>query len=281
MLIVRTPKIDYSKVRAHWAPHREFAQDRNATSTIPSQVEPYLIRVMARAKAALPESEAALKQEIDLFIAQEAQHFQQHNGFNKMLIENGYPKLAAFEGELRATYVDFLANKSLKFNLAYSEGFETLGPPAAKMWFEESDDFLAGADPEAVALWKWHMAEEFEHRHVCHRVFMALYGRTLWGRIWNGWLFRCYGVFRAMSHLGGHALKVRAYLLDIDRAGFSEAERAASERRLREVDAQKKRSFLSAMMMAISPFYDPAKKKPPRALFEYLREFESGGAWAA
>ena len=85
------PKIDYSKARPDWAPNREFAHDRNASSTIPTYVEPYLIKVMQRAKGALPAYHVRLHQEIDWFIAQESQHFRQHNTLNRRIREAGYP----------------------------------------------------------------------------------------------------------------------------------------------------------------------------------------------
>lgn len=121
-MLVRLPRIDFSTVRPHWARSPVFAQDRNAGSTVPSQVEPYLIKVMQKAKAMLPASETRLHQEIDLFIAQEGAHFRQHNLFNRRIREH-YPKLADFEVELKRDLDSFLAHRSLKFNLAYSEGF--------------------------------------------------------------------------------------------------------------------------------------------------------------
>lgn len=142
---VRLPKIDYSNVRPHWARAPEFAHDRNASSTIPSEVEPYLIKVMRLAKKELPKHETQLHEELDLFIAQEGAHYRQHNLFNRRIREY-YPKLADFEAELRRDLDGYLANRSLKFNIAYSEGFETMGPPAAEMWFEHSDEWLEGAD---------------------------------------------------------------------------------------------------------------------------------------
>ena len=42
---VRFPKWDFSGLRAHWAPHREFAQIHNAASTVPAYVEPFLLKV--------------------------------------------------------------------------------------------------------------------------------------------------------------------------------------------------------------------------------------------
>lgn len=274
---VRLPKIDYSRVRPDWAPNREFAHDRNAASTIPTYVEPYLIQVMQRAKAALPASEARLHKEIDWFIAQESQHFRQHNAFNKKIREVGYPGLAPFEEKLRQDYVEFLASRSLKFNLAYSEGFESMGPPAARMWFEHSESFLAGADPEAVALWKWHMAEEFEHRDVCFRLFRALYARGLWERFWNGWLYRCYGLVSAIRHLGAYSTVVRDYLIATDRAKMDAEALARSKANDKAVKAHTRTHMLPQLLKALSPFYNPARKPAPRGLNDYLRRFEKGG----
>ena len=274
---VRLPKIDYSRVRPDWAPNREFAHDRNAASTIPTYVEPYLIQVMQRAKAALPASEARLHKEIDWFIAQESQHFRQHNAFNKKIREAGYPGLAPFEEKLRQDYVEFLASRSLKFNLAYSEGFESMGPPAARMWFEHSESFLAGADPEAVALWKWHMAEEFEHRDVCFRLFRALYARGLWERFWNGWLYRCYGLVSAIRHLGAYSTVVRDYLIATDRAKMDAEALARSKANDKAVKAHTRTHMLPQLLKALSPFYNPARKPAPRGLNDYLRRFEKGG----
>jgi len=272
---VRTPKIDYSRVRVHWAPNREFAHDRNAASLTPTYVEPYLIKVMQRAKTALPLSETGLHQEIDWFIAQESQHFRQHNAFNRRVRE-AYPGIAAFEERLRDDYARFLG-RPLKFNLAYSEGFESLGPPAARLWFEHSDAFLAGADPEAVALWKWHMAEEFEHRDVCWRVFRALYARNPWQRLVNGWLYRVYGFAYAVTHLGKFTSNVRRLMIAQDRATMSEEEIARSRANLGAVITLAKREMVPQLYKVLSPFYNPARKKAPRGLEDYLARFEKGG----
>lgn len=273
---VRLPKIDYSNVRPHWARAPEFAHDRNASSTIPSQVEPYLIKVMRRAKDALPAHETRLHEELDLFIAQEGAHFRQHNLFNRRIREH-YPKLADFEAELKRDLDGFLANRSLKFNIAYSEGFETMGPPAAKMWFEHSDAWLEGADEAPVALWKWHMAEEYEHRDFCHRLLHALYARSPWTRITNGWLYRVYGVWTAATHLGRYSKRVRAYLLETDHASMDAAAVAASHRRLKSLEAFTRRHMLPSLLRALSPFYDPARRPMPRGLDAYLARFDRGG----
>lgn len=274
---VRMPKIDYSAVRPNWAPNREFAHDRNASSTIPTYVEPYLIKVMQRAKAVLPPEQTRLHAEIDWFIAQESQHFRQHNAFNRRIRDAGYPGIAPFEAKLKQDYVDYLDKRSLKFNLAYSEGFESLGPPAAALWFEHSDNLIADADPEAVALWKWHMAEEFEHRDVCYRLFKTLFAQTLWGRFWNGWLYRVYGFICAVTHLGNYTKVVRSYLIATDRAKMTPDQLQQSHANSKIVADLARQHMLPPMLKVLSPFYDPAKKVAPRGLYDYLARFEKDG----
>lgn len=45
-MLVRFPRIDYSRVRPAWAPNRECVLGRNATSTIPTCIRPGLIKMM-------------------------------------------------------------------------------------------------------------------------------------------------------------------------------------------------------------------------------------------
>jgi predicted metal-dependent hydrolase len=70
------------------------------------------------------------------------------------------------EESYKADYDHFLQTKSLRFNCAYSDGFEAMRSIAVTSFDEEFDEFLEGADPKAVELWKWHLAEDYEHREV-------------------------------------------------------------------------------------------------------------------
>src|SRR5205814_324582 len=94
---VRTPNWDFSKVRAHWAQDHEFAQIQNAASTIPAYIEPYLVKVMVKAKAALDPKNERLHRELGIFIKQEMQHCKQHLRFNQALREAGYHEILPIE----------------------------------------------------------------------------------------------------------------------------------------------------------------------------------------
>jgi predicted metal-dependent hydrolase len=278
-IVVRRPKIDYSQIQPRWAPNLAFCHDRNATSIIPTPVEPWLIKLLQEALPMLPEQDEGLRGDIQAFIGQESQHFLQHRKFNQALINAGYPKLAEFEAELAADLERFSKTRSLKFRLAYADGFESLGAVAGGLWFEHSSEMIGELDNAAIRLWKWHMAEEFEHREVCFRVFRAAYGRGLWRRIFNGYFYRIYGFAFAMWHLRGFARRACAYMLETDRAKMTLGERRQLADDIRRFKRFQRRTFLKPLLANFLPWYDPAKKPVPNGLFEYLSRFEKGGEW--
>src|SRR5690606_28715712 len=149
--------------------------------------------------------------------------------------------------------------------LAYSEGFEAMGSSSAEVFFTELDDYLEGADESAAALWKWHLAEEFEHRSVCYDVYKPLYGHGL-----RSYLYRLYGFVYAVAHIGSHVKRVNAYLLGQDRRNLSETEQASSVERQQQVKRRIARASLPRLLKVFSPFYDPACKRAPLGMAQYL-----------
>lgn len=265
---VRFPKWDFSTMRAHWAPNHEFAQMQNAASIVPAYIEPYLVKVMQQAQQALSPSHKKLHQDLTIFIKQEMQHCRQHLAFNKALRSQGYEGLLEIEKEYERDYQNFLANRSLRFNCAYSEGFEAVSAIAVTNYYEEFGEFLDGADPDAVALWKWHLAEEFEHREVAHDVYHALFGHGLFSYLYRVWAF-----FYAVKHLRSYVVKAEAYLLSVDRAGMTPEELEASlarQKRVREATGRRAKEHLKVIL---SPFYKPGKRVAPVGLQDILDQF--------
>ena len=273
-LTVRYPRIDFSAIRAHWASNIAFAQFQNATSIIPAPVEPWLIKVLNQAIELLPPGADRLRTDVAAFIGQESQHFRQHQKFNKVIAAQGYPGLAAFEAQLAADLDGFLKTRSLKFQLAYADGFESLGAVQGGIWFQHMDALIEGADASAVALWKWHMAEEFEHRQVCFEMFHTLYGRGLWGRIWNGYIYRIYGSIVAMAHLQGYMGRMFAYMVEQDKRAMTPAQQAAFDRDIKALKRFQMRVFFPQLLKNLLPWYNPDRKPTPPGLFDYLRQFE-------
>ena len=271
---VRIPNFDFSGFRARWARNPEFAQTYNASSIVPAHIEPYLCRVMTRARKELGSRHAGLDAEVAIFIRQETQHCRQHLAFNSFLHEGGYEGMLPIEKQYQADYQRFLTKKSLKFNLAYSEGFEALGCASAEIWFGgELDELLAGADPGAVELWKWHLAEEFEHRTVCYDVFKALYAQGFWNSIVNGYFYRLYGFFYATLHINSYTTRCASYLIGKDREGVGEEELQRSKAREKAVRKALRKATLPKLLKVLSPFYNPRYKRMPQSMDELLARY--------
>ena len=262
----RVPALDFGRSLPHWANNREFSQIFNAGSTSPSQIEPYLNKVMRRVRERLGPQHAELSRDIDVFIEQETQHYTFHNKFNAVVVKAGYPKIREYEARLRGDYKRFLEKKSLRFNCAYAEGFESMGLVYGRFYLEMIDDMLAGADPEVAGLWRWHFAEEYEHRNVAFQVLRAMGG---------GYFWRVYGLVYAVLHLGKYSKEVAAYLLEVDRANLDKT--ALAESKAREVAYRKRLSkfIITGLLPVLSPFYNPMSKVAPRGVQEVLEAAET------
>lgn len=277
---VRFPRFDFSKLPRIWARNRAFVYDRNATSLIPTPIEPWLIKICQNAIEQLGSADEQLKEEVKWFIGQESQHFRQHRLFNKAIQDMGYPGLADIEQKLTDELEEFRQDRSLRFLLAYADGFEAMGAVSAQMWFEEFDEFLEGADPNAVSLWGWHLAEEFEHREVMFKLYHALFGRGIWNAIVYGYFYRIYGLWFAMKHLGGYTGQFVKYMIAQDRPNMSAEEKARLKADLETYMTKYKKRMLPKLARNLLPWYNPARKKTPKGIAAYLRRFEPGGDMA-
>jgi len=273
----RFPTFDFSNVRAHWTRSPEFAQRCNAASLVPAYVEPFLLQVMKTARDKIDPANTRLIEEIDIFCKQEMQHCKQHLAFNSAIRRQGYEGLKPLEDKMQADYKAFLEQRSLRFNLAYCEGFESMSASGCEAWFEDYGELLEGADPATADLWRWHLAEEFEHRTVCSEVFHALSGLDPVSR----YFYRIYGYAYALIHIGRFVKAAGQYLRTTDREAMSADELAQSLAREAEVKRITTRRILPMMLKVLSPFYDPAKRREPEGYRAFLDSLERRRATAA
>ena len=208
-------------------------------------LEPYLIRTMKLAKKEL--SDPKLIDDLERFSAQEGQHYRQHNRFNDSIRMQGFEKLPEFEQKLDADYRSFSKNRSLRFNLAYAEGFEALTTAAARFSFERGSD--SNMHPSVAALFEWHLLEELEHRTVAFDVYDHLYG---------GYAYRLIAGLYAQWHMSSFIRRVAQYMLEadpeaIERCGGQEALAAKRKESLLDL----KKLFLPKLLKTYSPRYTP------------------------
>jgi predicted metal-dependent hydrolase len=142
-----------------------------ALSILLPHLEPYLIRAMRAARPRVKD--AALAKDLDAFCGQEGQHYRMHAELNAALVRGGARGFEALERELAEDYRRFEAERPLRFNLAYAEGFEAL-TTATSLVFEAED--RSKWHPAALDVFTWHVVEELEHRTVAFEVYDHVVG---------------------------------------------------------------------------------------------------------
>ncbi|MGH8998788.1 MAG: metal-dependent hydrolase [Acidimicrobiia bacterium] len=253
-LKLRRVDIDFSDAKIHWNPAGpEFSHLFNAFSVLAPHLEPFLIKVMRQFRERLPDSAEPLKADIDLFNGQEGRHYRMHMKFNKVLYAAGYD-MAEEEAKLKADYERFLDDKGLKFCLAYSEGFETLGPALSGFFFDRQPELMRQWDEMTTYLWLWHVAEEYEHRAVVNSTWKIMYG---------GYWYRIYGLWYALIHIFGFVLRNANRMTNHDLAHGRIRGKLRSRLRLaRSLGGLFAYAVPRLLVNAQRPSYDPTKLPP-------------------
>lgn len=145
-----------------------------AASLAMPYLEPYLIQSMREARPKI--TDPVLQRDLDLYIIQEATHSKQHKKFNKTIRDAGYTSVARIEHTLANDYKKLALTRSLRFNLAYAEGFESMALAIGHMLIEDREHLFRHSDSNVASLVLWHFVEEIEHKNVAFNVFNHLYG---------------------------------------------------------------------------------------------------------
>ena len=249
-------------IHPHWKKGSpEFSQVVNAGSLAMPFLEPYLIRTMGVAKKHITDPQ--LLAEVEDYIAQEAQHFQQHKRFNDLLKARGYTCIEKLEEQLLADYTKFFQDRSLKFNVAYAEGFESMALAIGHMLVEHRQELFGGADPNVASLVLWHFVEEIEHKNVTFSVYEHLYG---------GYFFRVFGLLYATAHIFAYTGRAYRALLREDGLWPGLKTKWAMWKQLAKIfwwlGPKWARPF--------KPGYDPAKVKDPQWAKEWVALHRQG-----
>lgn len=173
----RKVEFDFVGIPLHWIPGHPVASDLIGLLNV---VAPVMERwIVATFNEALPlVKDPGLADEIRGFIGQESIHADTHErALNEFMVRNGLDPSAllrqvdAFAGLLGASPSD---NPKRRHNqlwdrlwlcAAFEHFTAVLGDFALNCAW---DDY--GADPTLADLFRWHGAEEVEHRHVAHDV---------------------------------------------------------------------------------------------------------------
>lgn len=130
---------------------------------------------IAAVKAHVPlVQDPGLLHHVRAFCGQEGVHSREHAKYNRMLAAQGYPA-PELERALTARLGRVADTVPPRGRLAITCALEHF--TAAMGHVALSDPrVLAGAHPEIAALWRWHAAEEMEHKAVAFDVFQRAGG---------------------------------------------------------------------------------------------------------
>lgn len=176
-LPVRNPAFEYADgLDPIWSPRfPELAMAANSVSLIMPYAEPYFIRCV---RSALPDLPSELRGRTEDFLHQETEHYRHHRQFND-LVARRYPGVVRVERAMRAAYGWLGRTRSLKFNLAFIAGSESIAYAIARWCERRLGTLFGGAEPTVATLFLWHLAEEVEHKAEAFDVWETCDGSRL------------------------------------------------------------------------------------------------------
>jgi predicted metal-dependent hydrolase len=181
-ITVRTMKFDVPSAAdfhpLYIAGNSVLSYQHSAFGLYAALVEPFVVKTLRRLLERIRDEE--LRENLDRFCRQEAQHYQRHNDFNRVILAQGYPGLEERLARLRAELDGFLGNCSDRFCIGYTEGFESYTTQFALRMIGSGLYDHKRTHPAFGSLFKWHMLEEIEHRKVAFDVYQHLYGDYLY-----------------------------------------------------------------------------------------------------
>ncbi|HEX4340683.1 MAG TPA: metal-dependent hydrolase [Polyangiaceae bacterium] len=175
-LEIRNLRFDLDGVTRYWhGGRRSITLFLNNLSLFFPPGERFFIQSV-KAHAALVKDENLLR-DIKLFSGQEGIHSREHVAYNRMLEAQGFPAHAL---EKRVERVLRFSARVLpkSSQLAVTCALEHFTALMAELLLAD-DRLLEGADPSMAALWRWHAAEESEHKAVAFDVYRAVGGSYL------------------------------------------------------------------------------------------------------
>lgn len=235
-------------------------------SLVLPHLEPYLIRSMNQAKSRITDPK--LLSDIALFNGQEGQHYRQHARFNATLrLGAAESRVRQLEAEVAEDFRRFTETRSLRFNLAYAEGFEAFTMAAARFALEtKAFDRMT---PRPVRdLLEWHLVEELEHRTVAFDVY---------ARVCGGYFYRlCVGLY-AHWHLVRFGVRVGLAMAGADPKAFREqwGGRRTAWRRVKPFLSSLVRRLLPKVLATYLPWYSPHRVEMPADLLSLARHYTS------
>ena len=196
-LTVRRLHADLSQGFArHWCAGDAFLSAFcNALSMSFPVGEQFFIDAVKAGARALPNdaSHDALRETVRLFVGQEATHRHLHTLYNAHLerqgLVNHWGPRALRRIQANQRRLQLRSPRPHVHQLAITAAYEHLTAVLGELTLAhrgQPGDWFAQADEPLRTLWRWHAAEESEHKCVAFDLYLALGGSHRYRRLWYG-----------------------------------------------------------------------------------------------
>ncbi len=166
----------------HWCSNDAFltAWFNALSMSFPVGEQFFIDSVRDGLKALPPARQAALREEVQGFIGQEATHRRIHALFNAQIEKHGLVNAWAPRADER---MKLLQGTDPRHSLAITAANEHFTALFAE-WMLSHHQLLDGCQPRLKTLWLWHSAEEAEHKCTAFDLYQALDGSHAWRVKW-------------------------------------------------------------------------------------------------
>lgn len=149
----------------------------NNLSTLFPLGERFFIKSVAHYRPQVAD-DPQLVAEVRAFTSQEAIHTREHEDYNRMLRRQGYDVEGLERGIARLLRLPRLSGAFRhRVSLSATTALEHWTALLGHFVLSDGSRVLDGADPRLAALWRWHAAEECEHKSVAFDVYAKTGGR--------------------------------------------------------------------------------------------------------
>ena len=124
-------------------------------------LEPFIVKSMRSVMDEIRDDE--LRENVDRFSRQEAQHYQQHQRFNETLFAQGYPGLQQRYDRLKLDFARMTSEESDRYCVGFVEGFEAYTTQSALLILKSGLLKHPRTDARVGDLMSWHLMEEIVH----------------------------------------------------------------------------------------------------------------------
>lgn len=197
---------DFGGLPRYWVGgNRQASFVQSCFSLVIPEGEKFFIRSVNAMRGGVKD-EGLLKDMGD-FSRQEASHTQAHERFNTALVRHGYDVQAVTRATKRLfLLIDRFFSK--RTSLAITVFLEHLTALGSELEFR-FPVLSAETEPRARAFWRWHAAEELEHKSVAFDVYRAT-GGSYFTRVASIFLLALFGGFIMMPVFRQQVSNLRA-----------------------------------------------------------------------